>query len=174
MKELRVALIGGAGFMGKAHSLAYAHAAFLDGQDARLVREVLVDVDAAAAAAAAERLGWNRSGADWRAVLADPSIDIVDIVTPPHTHAEIAAAALEAGKHVFCEKPITNDGNEAAELAARAAASSVRKLRHTSSSNVSRMSAPNAGPNIVPRPPSRTMTSGLTASSTSKASGGSI
>jgi predicted dehydrogenase len=123
MKELRVALIGGAGFMGKAHSLAYAHTAFLDGLDARLVREVLVDVDGAAAEAAALRLGWNRSSASWQDVIADPTIDIIDIVTPPHTHAVIAAAALEAGKHVFCEKPITNDGDEAADLAVRAAAS---------------------------------------------------
>lgn len=125
MKELRVALIGGAGFMGKAHSLAYAHAGFLDGLHARLVREVLVDVDADAAAKAAAQLGWNRSSDNWRDVIADPAIDIVDIVTPPQMHAEIASAAMAAGKHVFCEKPITNDGHEAAQLAIAAAASGV-------------------------------------------------
>lgn len=123
MTELRVALIGGAGFMGKAHSLAYAHSAFIDGHEGRLIREVLVDVDASAAETAARRLGWNRSSSSWQDVVKDPTIDIVDIVTPPHTHAMIAAAALENGKHVFCEKPVTNDAVEAADLAAKAEAS---------------------------------------------------
>lgn len=109
--------------MGKAHSLAYSHAAFLDGQDASLIREVLVDVDPAKAKSAAQALGWNRSSSSWQEVVADPTIDIVDIVTPPHTHAAIATAALQNGKHVFCEKPLTNDANEAVQLAARATAS---------------------------------------------------
>jgi predicted dehydrogenase len=125
MTEFRVALIGGAGFMGKAHSLAYAHAAFLENQGATIVREVLVDVDPAAAAAAASQLGWNRSSSNWQEVINDPTINIIDIVTPPHTHAMIAAAAIAAGKHVFCEKPLTNDADEAVALAAVAAASGV-------------------------------------------------
>lgn len=123
MKELRIALIGGAGFMGKAHSLAYAHAGFLDGTRATVIREVLVDVNPVAAEKAARELGWNRSHSSWQEVVADPTIDIIDIVTPPHTHAAIAAAALDNGKHVFCEKPLTNNPDEAVQLADQAAAS---------------------------------------------------
>lgn len=109
MKELKVALIGGAGFMGRAHTLGYAIAPYMKDIGLSVRREVLVDVDADAAASAADRLGWTRSATDWRAVVEDPDIDIVDIVTPPALHEEVALAAIANGKHVFCEKPITNN-----------------------------------------------------------------
>jgi hypothetical protein len=56
---------------------------------------------------AAEDFGWEEYSTDWRAVCGRPDIDVVDIVTPPNTHAEMAIAAAEAGKHIFCEKPFT-------------------------------------------------------------------
>src|SRR5690606_31288979 len=77
------------------------------------------------ARAAATALGWNSSATDWRAVIERDDIDIVDIVTPPQFHAEIAIAAMRAGKHVFCEKPISNDLAEAEEMARVAAESGV-------------------------------------------------
>ena len=69
--------------------------------------------------------GWAESATDWREVIARDDIDLVDIVTPGDSHAEIAIAALEAGKHVLCEKPLANTVAEAeamADAAARAAA----------------------------------------------------
>ncbi|MEC3853662.1 Gfo/Idh/MocA family protein [Paenarthrobacter ureafaciens] len=116
MKEIRVALIGGGGFMGRAHSLGYSVATQLSDVDFRVRKAMLVDVDAGAAALAADALGWEDSSADWRSVVASPDIDAVDIVTPPGLHKEIALAAIAHGKHVFCEKPITNDVAGALEM----------------------------------------------------------
>jgi predicted dehydrogenase len=123
MKELRVALIGGGGFMGFAHSHAYALVNLDTDLEARVVKQVVVDVDPAVAERTADRMGWLEWSDDWRATIARDDIDIVDIVTPPHLHAEIALAAIAAGKHVLCEKPITNDAAEAEGMweAARAA-----------------------------------------------------
>src|ERR671932_1723401 len=84
-----------------------------------------------AARAAAERLGWSSVETDWRAVVARDDVDLVDVCTPGNTHAEIAIAALEAGKHVLCEKPLANSVPEAeamAEAAARATARGVRSM----------------------------------------------
>ena len=116
MAEMRVALIGGAGFMGNAHSHAYALATIDSGLGVSLRRRVLVDTTADKAADAAARLGWEESATDWRAVVERPDIDIVDIVTPPNSHEEIAVAAMAAGKHVLCEKPIANDAPAAQRM----------------------------------------------------------
>ncbi|MFB2555509.1 Gfo/Idh/MocA family protein [Herbiconiux liangxiaofengii] len=115
----------GNGFMGAAHSQAWRVAPrFFDlPLDPRM--SVLVGRDADRAADAAARWGWAESSADWRSVIERDDIDLVDIVTPGRTHAEIAIAALDAGKHVLCEKPLANTVTEAramAEAAARAAA----------------------------------------------------
>jgi predicted dehydrogenase len=113
MKKLNVGLIG-AGFMGKAHSLAYvAMPMFFWPAPAIPVRKTIVDIDAATAAAAAERFGFENSSGDWRSIIDDPSIDIVDIATPNHLHAEIAIAAAAAGKHIISEKPLARNGAEA-------------------------------------------------------------
>lgn len=122
MKNLNVAIIGG-GFMGRAHSLAYALAPIADEVGATVTRKVLVDVNAAVAEASAAQLGWDEFATDWREVIARDDIDIVDICTPPQLHQEIALAAIAAGKHVFCEKPITNSSDEGdvMDAAARAA-----------------------------------------------------
>jgi predicted dehydrogenase len=75
---------------------------------------------AAAAPAPATRWGWAEASDDWRAVIARDDIDIVDVVTPGDSHAEIAIAALEAGKHVLCEKPLANSVAEAEAMTAAA------------------------------------------------------
>ncbi|MEV3861216.1 Gfo/Idh/MocA family oxidoreductase [Streptomyces sp. NPDC050095] len=80
--------------------------------------------DGAAVRAAADRLGWAAAETDWRALIARDDVDLVDICTPGDSHAEIAIAALEAGKHVLCEKPLANSVEEAeamTEVAERAA-----------------------------------------------------
>ncbi|MFC1759237.1 Gfo/Idh/MocA family protein, partial [Planctomycetota bacterium] len=64
----------------------------------------------------AERWGWQNSSTDWKSVVADADIDLVDIVTPNNVHAEHAIAALEAGKHVACEKPLANTLDSARQM----------------------------------------------------------
>lgn len=113
MKKLNIGLIG-AGFMGKAHSLAYtAMPMFFWPAPAIPVRKSIVDVTDEIAADAALRFGFEKSSSDWRSVVADPDIDIIDIATPNHLHAEIAIAAAAAGKHIISEKPLARTGDEA-------------------------------------------------------------
>ena len=127
---LGVGLIGYA-FMGAAHSHAWRTAPrFFDlPLDPRMT--VLAGRDAAAVGAAAQRLGWAGTETDWRRVVERDDVDLVDVCTPGNTHAEIAIAALEAGKHVLCEKPLANSVAEAEAMTAaaeRAAASGVRAM----------------------------------------------
>ncbi len=92
---------------------------------------VVVGRDAAKTQASALKWGWAEAATDWREVIARDDIDIVDIVTPGDTHAEIALAALAAGKHVLCEKPLANTVAEAEAMTAaadRAAAAGVRSM----------------------------------------------
>ncbi|TFC53772.1 MULTISPECIES: Gfo/Idh/MocA family protein [unclassified Cryobacterium] len=113
---LRVALIGTA-FMGAAHSQAWRTAPrFFD-----LPREpemaLLVGRSADTTAAQATKLGWQEWSTDWREAVSRDDIDVIDICTPGDTHAEIALAALAAGKHVLCEKPLANSVAEAVAMA---------------------------------------------------------
>ncbi|MEO7148316.1 MAG: Gfo/Idh/MocA family oxidoreductase [Terrimesophilobacter sp.] len=119
MSPLRVAMIGH-GFMGAAHSQGWRVAPHFFDLPARVEMACLVGRSLGSARAAANRWGWHNSSDDWRTVVADPSIDIVDIVTPSDSHAEIAVAALNAGKHVLCEKPLANTVAEAEEMAVAA------------------------------------------------------
>lgn len=107
-KELKVAIVGGAGFMGSAHSKSWALAALQTHTDAKPVKAVIVERDIELAEATAEKFGWAEGADDWKAVIDRDDIDIIDVVTPPHTHADIVDYALARGKHVFCEKPIAN------------------------------------------------------------------
>jgi predicted dehydrogenase len=105
-KELGIGIIG-TGFMGKAHAFAYraALAAFPDIPVPRL--EMIADVNEALASRAAHQYGFARSSADWRTLVNDPRIDVVSITTPNTLHKEMALAAIVAGKHVHCEKPLS-------------------------------------------------------------------
>jgi predicted dehydrogenase len=115
----------GYGFMGAAHSQGWRVAPRFFDLAATPEMTVLVGRDADRVSAAASNWGWAETSTDWRATIARDDIDIVDIVTPGDSHAEIAIAALEAGKHVLCEKPLANSVaeaeamTEAAERAAR-------------------------------------------------------
>lgn len=127
---LHVAMIGH-GFMGAAHSVGWRQAPAAFPLPAQPVMSTLVGRNADAAREAAARWGWEQTSTDWREVIARDDIDIVDIVTPGDSHAEIAIAALAAGKHVLCEKPLANTVAEAeqmAEAAARAAMSGIRSM----------------------------------------------
>lgn len=118
---LRVALVGH-GFMGAAHSQALRVAPRFFDLPLTPVMSTLVGRNAEATRAAAEKWGWASTATDWRDVVADPAIDLIDISSPGSTHVEIAVAALEAGKHVLCEKPLANTVEEAEIMAAAAEA----------------------------------------------------
>jgi predicted dehydrogenase len=120
--KLRIGLIG-SGFMGKAHAFGYATAArvFDLAYEAELC--TLADVNEQSAAHAAAALGFSRSTSDWRAMVVDPEIDVVNITAPNALHKEMALAAIAAGKHVYCEKPLAplaSDARDMAEAAEKA------------------------------------------------------
>jgi len=123
--------MAGYAFMGRAHSQAWRTVGrFFDVPfTPRLA--AICGRDAAAVAAAADRLGWAAWETDWKRLVSRDDVDLVDVCTPGSSHAEISIAALEAGKHVLCEKPLANTVAEAramTEAAARAAASGVRAM----------------------------------------------
>jgi predicted dehydrogenase len=124
MREIRIGLIG-AGFMGRAHTIAYREVGAVFELPAAPVLELIAEIDARTAAVAARRLGFRRATADWRQLVQDPAVDLVDITAPTAAHREIAIAALAAGKHVYCEKPLALTAAEARGLAARAAKTGV-------------------------------------------------
>ncbi len=126
--SLSVALVGHA-FMGAAHSQAWRTAPHFFDLPVDPVMAVVCGRDATRAAEAATRLGWREAATDWREVVVRDDVDVVDICTPGDSHAEIAIAALEAGKHVLCEKPLANSVAEAETMTAAATAAAARGIR---------------------------------------------
>jgi predicted dehydrogenase len=122
---LRVGMVGYA-FMGAAHAQAWrnAHRFF----DLPLTPELIAVAgrNPEAVSAAAERLGFASTETDWHKLVERDDIDLVDICTPGDSHAEIAIAALHAGKHVLCEKPLANTVEEAGQMVT-AASSAVER-----------------------------------------------
>jgi predicted dehydrogenase len=106
--RLRFGLIG-SGYMGRAHAIALHSVAATFGADYAVECATLGDVTPQRALEAAQSLGFAAGTADWRELVADPDVDVVDICTPNHLHAEMALAAIAAGKHVYCEKPLALD-----------------------------------------------------------------
>ncbi|MCO5973673.1 Gfo/Idh/MocA family protein [Actinoallomurus soli] len=127
---LGVGMIGHA-FMGRAHSHAWRSVTAFFDLPCAPVMVALAGRSRDRAVAAADRLGWQSAETDWRELIRRDDVDIIDICTPGDTHAEIAIAALDAGKHVLCEKPLANTVEEAvamAEAAERARANGVRSM----------------------------------------------
>ena len=121
MDRIGVGLIG-TGFMGKCHAMAYGAVQAVFGDVPVIDRVMLCDVEPAHTAASAAAFGFARSSTDWRDLLSDPSIDLVSVTSPNGKHREMAVAALEAGKHVWCEKPMAltlEDARAMVEAAAR-------------------------------------------------------
>ena len=127
-KPLRVGLIG-SGFMGRSHAHAFRAAPGVFDLPLTPVLELLADVDDAIADNAAKTLGFARSTGDWKTLIADPAVDLVDITAPNALHKPIALAAIAAGKPVYCEKPLAPNAAEAKEMADAAAKAGVEDRR---------------------------------------------
>lgn len=131
MKKLNVGLVG-AGFMGKAHSIGYSDMPkYFWPAPAVPVLKTICDIVPEIAADAKERFGFEKCCTDWRDIVNDPEIDVVSICTPNNVHAEIAIAALNAGKHVLCEKPIASTLEDAKAMAEAAKKAAQKKLART-------------------------------------------
>jgi predicted dehydrogenase len=126
--ELSVGMVGHA-FMGAAHSQAWRNAPRFFDLPLHLRMTAVAGRDAGRVADAADRLGWESTETSWQVLVARDDIDLVDVCTPGHTHAEIAIAALEAGKHVLVEKPMANTVAEAEAMAAAAEKAAIAGVR---------------------------------------------
>ncbi|MEU4399046.1 Gfo/Idh/MocA family oxidoreductase [Micromonospora orduensis] len=129
-RELRIGMVGYA-FMGAAHSQAWRTVNRVFDLPARARMALICGRDTGKVADAADRLGWDAYTTDWRDLINRDDIDVVDVCTPGDSHAEIALAALAAGKHVLCEKPLANTVAEARAMTAAAEtarASGVRSM----------------------------------------------
>lgn len=122
MAGLGVGLVG-TGYMGKCHALAWNAVASVFGDVERPRLVGLAEVDAALAGRKATELGFAGSTGNWRDLLADTEIDVISITTPNQFHADMAISALEAGKHVWCEKPMATSLADAERMLAASRAS---------------------------------------------------
>ncbi|WP_433376610.1 Gfo/Idh/MocA family protein [Actinoplanes sp. CA-142083] len=139
-EQLRVGMVGYA-FMGAAHSQAWRSVNHFFDLPLSARMRVVSGRSPEGVAAAATKLGWESHTTDWRSLVERDDVDLVDICTPGDTHAEIALAALAAGKHVLCEKPLANSVAEAREMVAAAAAAQAHGVRAMCGFNYRRVPA---------------------------------
>ena len=149
-ERLGVGMVGYA-FMGAAHSQAWRTAPRVFDLPLDPAMVVLCGRDGAAAQAAARRLGWAEAQTDWRTLIGREDVQLIDVCTPGDSHAEIAIAALDAGQHVLCEKPLANTVAEAEAMAAAAARASARGVRSMIGFNYRRVPAIALARQLVPR-----------------------
>ncbi len=118
MKEVRVAVLGASGWMGKTHTMAYQSFPHFFGPQNGTARVVtLVEANPAAAKELKFRAPDAKILENWQDAVNDPNVDLIDICLPDKLHYEVAKAALLAGKHVYCEKPLADTAPQARELA---------------------------------------------------------
>ena len=122
MTSLGIGLIG-TGYMGKCHALAWNAVAAVFGDVARPRLAMLAESSQGLAEKKARELGFERATGDWRTLIADPAVEVVSITTPNAFHPDMAIAALQAGKHVWCEKPMATRLADAERMLAAARAS---------------------------------------------------
>jgi predicted dehydrogenase len=123
--RLNVGLIG-TGFMGRTHVFGYATAERVFDLPYKVVLHTVADRSDALAAQAARALGFAKATGDWRALVGDPEVDLVHVTAPNAFHKEMALAAIAAGKHVHCEKPLAPLAADARDMAEAAEAAGVR------------------------------------------------
>ena len=114
--------------MGKSHAIAFKTAPAVFNLETEVVFEMLAEVNDDLARTKAAELGFNRSTGDWQQLVTDPDIDIVDICSPNYLHKDMALAAIAAGKHVYCEKPLALCTSDALEITLSAEKARVKTL----------------------------------------------
>jgi predicted dehydrogenase len=124
-RQLRIGLIG-TGFMGKTHVFGFSAARRVFDLPYELVLHSVADRTEELAAQAAQTLGFARASGDWRRLVEDPEIDVIDITAPNAFHKEMALAAISAGKHVYCEKPLAPLAADARQMADAAETTGVK------------------------------------------------
>jgi len=127
MNKVRIGMIG-SGYIGRCHAIAYAQAPTVFALKGEIVREMLAEVNPELAARQAATFGFARSTGDWRSLVSDPAIDVVDICAPNFLHKEMALEAIRHGKHVYSEKPLSLSVADAQEMVAAAEAAGVKTL----------------------------------------------
>lgn len=127
MTSLGIGLIG-TGFMGKCHAMAWSHVRPVFGDVPEIRLETLCDIDPELTIRRAAEYGFARAETDWRKLVDDKRIDIISITSPNNVHREMAVAFLEAGKHVWCEKPMALTLAEAEAMTLAAAKARGRTL----------------------------------------------
>ena len=123
--KLRIGLIG-TGFMGKAHVFGFTSAARVFELPFDLELHTVADITPEAAERARQTLGFTHATTDWRTIMANPKIDLVSITAPNALHKEMSLAAIAAGKHVYCEKPLAPLAADALEMTLAAEAKGVK------------------------------------------------
>jgi predicted dehydrogenase len=125
LKDIHIGLIGTGG-MGKAHATAFKNVPLVFGNEpGRPVLEIVADIEAKALEKWAAEFGFARWTTNWQDIVKDDRIDVVDITTPNHLHAEMAIAAAQAKKHIYCEKPLATTSIDAARIVAEVEKSGV-------------------------------------------------
>lgn len=127
MKTVKIGLVG-TGYIGRCHAIAYAQAPTLFPLKGKLQLEYLAEINQELAEQKAHEFGFNRATDDWRKLVADPNIDVVDICTPNFLHKEIALEAIKHGKHVYSEKPLALTAADAKEMVEAAQKAGVKTL----------------------------------------------
>ena len=133
MKPIGIGVIG-TGFMGKAHSIAYSASASVFGIGLRPNLEIVCDLSPERANQRATDLGFSRHTDKWQDVVNDPRVDLISVCTPNNTHSEISIGALEKGKHVWCEKPMSSsleDSQIMAEVAEKSNSKTIVGYNYT-------------------------------------------
>ncbi len=126
-KKLNIGMIG-YGFMARTHSNAWRKVGNFFDLEYEPVLKTVCGLDAAEAQAFAERWGYEKSSTDWRQVVEDSEIDLIEVCVPNNFHAAISIAAAQAGKMVICEKPLALNVGEAEEMVAAVEAAGVPNL----------------------------------------------
>ena len=141
MSQIGIGLVGYK-FMGRAHSNAYRQVAHFFDVDPRPRMVAICGRDETGVKEAAEKLGWEGYETDYHALVQRPDIQLVDVSTPGDTHKDVVLAALAAGKHVICEKPLANNLAEAREMLEAARSPAPSRSSTTTTARCPRCSSP--------------------------------
>lgn len=127
MKEVKIGLIG-TGYIGRCHAIAYAQAQTVFKLKGKIIREMIAEVNEDLAKQKADEFGFNRYTGDWKQLVKDKNIDVVDICAPNFLHKEMALEAIKHGKHVYSEKPLALTTQDAQEMVKAAKQAGVKTL----------------------------------------------